>query len=394
MEHYEEYPLPREAQGVRAFQEHHPPAETASVQSGEYPASAEQSDTAGWETPPPGTPDGIDPPRKSRLKRWLPAILLLAVIGAAIPEFSGTASVDDVTVPTEDVTVQVPSETVPDPTAGTEESLPTEPARTDLEILLEVGTWVSPDGIYVHFGENGGWWKDPKITYSYGTMHWRENEELHVDYNGTNACIGYMEDSSGVSEVRSAIYRHVTGTVEVIRGDSGYQINLQNPFGSEEMTYLPAENEAVSGPAVWYSEPLWTYVPGTSWQVAPFSSTDADRANAEATLTSVVFISLTAAEFGDGTCTLTFSDNYGGSKSFDFTWEPSEEEGSARIILRSDVRLEYTLQYGEGNGTTTYSIFGTEFFGYLAVGEDGLVFFLPNPFSNFRFGAEHEIMIQ
>ena len=58
------------------------------------------------------------------------------------------------------------------------------------------------------------------------------------------------------------------------------------------------------------------------------------------------------------------------------------------------MRLEYTLQYGEGNGTTTYSIYATEFFGYLAVGEDSLVFFLPNPFFNYRFGAEHEIMIQ
>lgn len=358
----------------------------------EFDAPAERYGPGQPEYVPPETPDGI-PVRKKKTSRMLiTAIMSLSLLTAPVLDEAAASHAQSAPQPSRPAAVEetLPSSTDQPPQAETPVTQPpeteppeTEPEKTDLEILLEVGTWVSEDGLlYARFDEGGnGWWRTAKNGNTYARMAWQE-QDGHVDYSGHAVSAQLVTYSDG-EMARAFVKETVEGTVAV----SGMTIEMQNPFGMEASSYVPAGAVEIAQPY----EHLDPELPGTGWQMAEFSTVPEEVAEAEKMpnryLSYCVWI--TGAHFEAETCTVSFADNFNGSRTFSFTWR---EEGEDELVLTPTAQMEYVLRDASENSTTSWDNGTNDLHVYLAAGESGPVLCVQNPFANRFVGLDYEFL--
>lgn len=326
---------------------------------------------------PPETPDGI-PVRKKKTSRMLiTAIMSLSLLTAPVLDEAVASHAQSAPQPTRPAAVEetLPSSTDQPPlqTEVPDTQPPqTEPEKTDLEILLEVGTWVSEDGLlYARFDEGGnGWWRTAKNGNTYARMAWQE-QDGRVHYSGHAASPQVIPESDD-SYRRAMVYSTVEGTV----GVSDLTVQLENPLGMACTTYVPAEPVELAQPYEFYD----TALPGTVWQQAAFSTVPQDVAAAEEmpVVPLRYYVWVERVSFTEDTCTVTYGDNRGGRQDFIFGWE--QQEGD-RILLTPQEELRYTLQDAAENSTMEYSCGTRTLQIYTTAGESGPVVCVENPFA-------------
>lgn len=379
MSGFDEYSSLPETLGAEEGQEYHMPEQPVVPRERSAPRMEEH--------PEPGTPDGIPARKKSMGRLLVMTVMSLSLLG--IPALPGqeTLSASGESVAEKpnrtssaaaEPLIQIPLVTLPPETIPPE----TEPQKTDLEILLEVGTWISEDGlVYVHFDENGGWWRTVKHGDTYGRMAWQEREG-HVDYSGHAVSAQLITYSDG-EMARVIVNETVEGTVAV----SGMTIGMQNPFGMECTAYVPAEAVQIAAPYAYYDPEL----PETGWHQADFSTVPEEVAEAQKLPQSFMryCVWIEGVGFAEDTCTVTFADNFNGSQKFSFTWR---EAGEDELVLTPLEQLEYTLHDAAENSKTVWDNGMKELHAYLTAGENGPILCLQNPFANRLTGLDYEFL--
>lgn len=265
------------------------------------------------------------------------------------------------------------------------------------QMLCRVGTWISEDGqMLVHFDVDGGWWKETNGD-TYGLMSWwKDGADIlysgfasQIQSGGEIQSIDYLNRSLVINQME---WQYVT----IYSLEPNPVIAMEDPISGEWKTYVPTEDVWESSPAYFYDRDLRQELPNTSWMIAPFSGMEADRAAAEsnAEIQWRNFIWISDATFTEDTCVITLSDNFGGSASFDFTWEYAQEGIVPEIYLYPTDELSYQLTDSATQTTFNYSSEAAYFRAVMSLNDDGPVLYLYNPFFHSYCSPTHYPMIR